>query len=154
MVVMLRAISKYYFDICDRLSIYHHCIWHDNGNSTTITMIKLRSYLHSRTTPHTSPLRAIYEVSFVSYNMKKMTAIYRERVLSWSRNLLRNFLGVRLEHVVYRFNNFGINKFRIGRFIHMPCILQNVIEVFTSMFSLNENIRSLIAWPFSDTTNL
>ena len=34
---------------------------------TTITVIKLRSYLNSRTTPHTSPIRASYGVSFVSH---------------------------------------------------------------------------------------
>ena len=38
---------------------------------TAITMIKLRWGLHSRTTPHTSLLRASYEVSFVNYTRKK-----------------------------------------------------------------------------------
>ena len=52
-------------------SIYHGYIWHDSAQSTTITVIKLRSDLHSRTIPNTSPLRATYEVSFVSYTNKK-----------------------------------------------------------------------------------
>ena len=33
-------------------------------------MIKLQSDLHSRTTPHSSPLRASYGVSFMSYRKK------------------------------------------------------------------------------------
>ena len=40
-------------------------------------MLKLRSDLHSRKTPHTSPLRASYGVSFVSYTKKKYRDISR-----------------------------------------------------------------------------
>ena len=40
------------------------------AHSTAIIMIQLRSDFHSRMTPHTSPLQASYEMSFVSY-MKK-----------------------------------------------------------------------------------
>ena len=55
-------VSNYY-----RLSICRGYIWYDNAHSTAIKMIKLRSNFHSRTTPHTPPLRASYGVSFVSY---------------------------------------------------------------------------------------
>ena len=40
-------------------------------------MIKLRLYWHSRTTPHTSPLRANYGGSFVSYTKKNDRDISR-----------------------------------------------------------------------------
>ena len=40
-------------------------------------MIKLRSDLYSRTTPHASPLRASYGVSFVSYTKKNDRDISR-----------------------------------------------------------------------------
>ena len=58
----------------DSLSIYIYIyiIW-----CTTITMIKLRSDLHSRTTPHTSSLQVRHGVYFVIYT-DKMTALYRE----------------------------------------------------------------------------
>ena len=60
-----------------RLSIYCCYIWYDIAHSTTITLIKLWSCLYSWTTPHTSPLRASYGVSFVSHR-RKMTTIYRD----------------------------------------------------------------------------
>ena len=41
-----------------RLSIYRGHIWYESAHSTAITMIKPRSHLHSRTKPHTPPLRA------------------------------------------------------------------------------------------------
>ena len=50
--------------------VYRSYIWYDNAHVTTITMIKRRSDLHSRKTSHTSPLRASYGVSFVSYTKK------------------------------------------------------------------------------------
>ena len=40
-------------------------------------MINIRSDLHSRTTPHTSPFRAIYRVSFLSYTKKNDREILR-----------------------------------------------------------------------------
>ena len=43
-----------------KLSIYRDYIWYDSAHSTTIKMIKLRTDLHTRKTPHTSPLRARY----------------------------------------------------------------------------------------------
>ena len=47
-----------------RLYIY---IYYDSAHSTAITVIKFRSDLHSRTAPHSSPVRASYGVSFLSY---------------------------------------------------------------------------------------
>ena len=58
------------------ISIVIH-IYHDNVHSTTITIIKFRSDLHWRTTSHTSPLRASYGVSFVSYTKKNDRDISR-----------------------------------------------------------------------------
>ena len=64
------------------LSIYRGYIWYNCAHSTTITMLKIRSDLHPRTIPHTSPVRASYGVSFVSWViLRKMTAIYRERTV-------------------------------------------------------------------------
>ena len=45
----------------NRLSIYRCYIFYNNAHSTTVTMMKFLSDLHSRTTPHTSPLRGLYE---------------------------------------------------------------------------------------------
>ena len=56
--------------IYSRLSIYRGYIGYDCAHRTIIKMIKFRSDLHSRTTPHTSTLRANYGVSFVSYTKK------------------------------------------------------------------------------------
>ena len=53
-----------------RFSIYRSDIWYKSAHSTTISIITFRSDLHSRTTPHTSPLRASYEMSFVSYTKR------------------------------------------------------------------------------------
>ena len=53
-----------------KLSIYCGYIWYRCVHSTTVTMVKLQSDLHSRTTPYTSPLRASYGVSFASYTKK------------------------------------------------------------------------------------
>ena len=61
-----------------RLSIYHGFIWYNSAHSTRITMIKLRSDLHSRMTPHTSPLWVSYGVSFMSYTKKI------DRDISWT----------------------------------------------------------------------
>ena len=52
-------------------SIYRNYIWYDSTHSTT--MLQLLSDFHSGTTPHTSPLRAWYGVSFARYTMKKWT---------------------------------------------------------------------------------
>ena len=41
------------FGLYYRLSIYRGYIWYGNTHSMTVTMIKLRSDLHSRTTSHT-----------------------------------------------------------------------------------------------------
>ena len=60
-----------------RCSIYRGYIWYGSAHSTTITMIKLRSDLHPRTTPHTWPLRASYGVTFVSYTKKNDRDISR-----------------------------------------------------------------------------
>ena len=74
-----------------KLSIYRDYIWYDSAHSTTIKMIKLRTDLHSRKTPHTSPLRARYGgggvvgvvgvVGLLWVVRRKMTAIYRERTV-------------------------------------------------------------------------
>ena len=53
---------------CYRLSIYRGYICYDSVCRTI--MIKLRSDLHSRTTPHNSSLRASYEVSFARITQK------------------------------------------------------------------------------------
>ena len=79
------------------LSISRGYIWCDSAHSTTIIMIRLQSYFHTRTTPHTSPLRASYGVSFASYTKKKMIAIYWERTVyfvsvSLSRTVTTNIL--------------------------------------------------------------
>ena len=67
------VVSFYY-----RLSIYRGYIWYDSAHSTTITTMKLRSDLHSRTTPILRPHgRAIGCHSWVIW-WRKMTAIYRE----------------------------------------------------------------------------
>ena len=50
-----------------RLLICRGYIRYDSAHSTINTMAIFRSDLHSRTTPHTSALRASYGVSFVSY---------------------------------------------------------------------------------------
>ena len=71
-----------------RLSICRGYICRDSAHNQTITMIKLRLGLHSRTTPHTSTVRASYGVSFMSYT-KKNTAIYRERTVLWCHTLRR-----------------------------------------------------------------
>ena len=66
------------FTLYYRLSIYSGHIWHDSAqHSTTITITKLRSDLHSRTTPHTSPLRASYGLSSVSYTNKNARDLSR-----------------------------------------------------------------------------
>ena len=51
-------------------SIYQGNIWYNSVRSSTITMVRLRSGLHSQTTPHTLPLRWNHEVSFMSYAKK------------------------------------------------------------------------------------
>ena len=69
-----------------RHSIYHGYIWYNSAESSTITMIKCRSDLHSRTTPHTSPLRARYGVSFVSYtnkNDRDISRVYCNYLTPW-----------------------------------------------------------------------
>ena len=48
-------------------STYRGRVWYENAHSTTITMKRLLSDFPSRTTPHTSSVRASYEVSCVSY---------------------------------------------------------------------------------------
>ena len=66
-----------------RLSIYRGYIWYDSAHSRTITMMKLRSDLHSWQTPQTSPLRASYGVSVVSYPEKPryiVSALYYPRI--------------------------------------------------------------------------
>ena len=64
------------------LSIYRGYMWYNCTHSTTITMLRIRSDLHPRTIPHTSPVRASYGVSFVSWViLRKMTVIYRERTV-------------------------------------------------------------------------
>ena len=55
-------------------------MWYDSAHST-ITMIKLRSDLHSRT-PHSSLLRASYGVSFASYTKKNDRDISRAHCTS------------------------------------------------------------------------
>ena len=60
-----------------RLSMYRDYIWYEGAHITSITMIKLWSDLHSRTTPHTSPLRARYGVSLASYTKKNDRDISR-----------------------------------------------------------------------------
>ena len=52
---------------------------YDIAHSLTNTMIKLRSDLHSQTTPHTSPLRAMGCLSWVI--QRTMTTIYRYRTV-------------------------------------------------------------------------
>ena len=64
-------------DLYYRLLIYCCHIWYDSAHSTTNKLIKLRSVLHSRTTPHKSPLRSSYGVSFVSYTKKNDRDILR-----------------------------------------------------------------------------
>ena len=51
-----------------RLYVIRYCIQYNNYNDKT---------LHSRTTPHTSPLRARYGVSFVSYTKNNYRDISR-----------------------------------------------------------------------------
>ena len=51
-------------------SRYRRYIGYGSTHSTTITTIQLLSDLHSQKTNHTSPLRANYGVSFVSYTKK------------------------------------------------------------------------------------
>ena len=60
-----------------RLSIYCGYIWYDNAPSTRNTGMKIMSDLHSRTTHHSSPLRASYGVSFVNYAKKRDRDISR-----------------------------------------------------------------------------
>ena len=50
-------------------------------HNTTNTMIKFRSDLHSRTTPHISPLRASYGVSFMSCTEKNDRDISRSHCI-------------------------------------------------------------------------
>ena len=65
------------FSFYYRLSIYRGYIWYDGAHNTTITTMKLRSDLHSRTTPILRPDgRAMGCRSWVIW--RKMTAIYRE----------------------------------------------------------------------------
>ena len=59
-------------------------------------MMKLWSDLHSRTTPHTSPLRASFGVSFASYTKKND----------------RDISGVLCEHISY-FNNANFTWFAL-----------------------------------------
>ena len=58
----------------------------DNAHVTTVTMVKLRSYFHSPTTPHTSPLRASDGVSFVSPPKKYYHDISRAHCMVDTRN--------------------------------------------------------------------
>ena len=62
----IRCLSFFMFDSRYIAVIYVY----DSVQSTAITMIKLQSGLQSQTTPHTSPLRVSYGVSFVSYTAK------------------------------------------------------------------------------------
>ena len=68
-----------------RLEIYLGYIWYDNVHRIMMRMIKLRSGLHSRTTPHTSPLRASYGVSFASYTQKNDREISRAHCLMFRK---------------------------------------------------------------------
>ena len=54
-------------ELCWRLSPHKNF----SVDSTTFTIIKHWSDLHSRMTPHNPPFRARYSVSFVSYTKKK-----------------------------------------------------------------------------------
>ena len=62
---------------------YIAVILYDTAHRTTVTMIKLRSDLYSRMTPHTWSLRASFGVSFVSYTKKKWPR-YIESTLYWA----------------------------------------------------------------------
>ena len=60
----------------------------DNAHSTTITMMIHWSDLHSRTPPHTWPLRASYGVYFVSYaKNEEIWPPYLERTVKGSDNI-------------------------------------------------------------------
>ena len=62
--------NKHYTVDLSRLYIYIYIYIYNNcAHSTTVTMIKFQLDLHSRTTPHTSPLRSL-KVIFLSYTKK------------------------------------------------------------------------------------
>ena len=69
--------SKQHIFIYYRLSICRGYIWYDSADNTQIIRVKLWSDLHSRRTSHTSPLRARYGVSFVSFATKNYGDISR-----------------------------------------------------------------------------
>ena len=65
-VAIYDTIDSRYIAIIYKLSIYR--VMYDTiVHNKYITLIKHRSYVHPRTTPHTSPLRASYGVSLVRY---------------------------------------------------------------------------------------
>ena len=73
----LSIYRSYQYVITNTVMTYCGYVWYDSAERIKITMIKLRSCLHSRTTPHTPPLRARYGVSFVSYTKKNHRDILR-----------------------------------------------------------------------------
>ena len=86
--VIFMAVWHYY-----RRSIYRSCILYDSAHRRAITMMILRSDLHSRMPPHSSPLRVSCGVPFVSHT-KKMTAVYPERiVIGYCTCVLISFRG-------------------------------------------------------------
>ena len=74
-------LSLYYI-----LSINRGYKQNDNTHITTVTMVKLRSYFHSPTTPHTSPSRASYGVSFVCPPKKNYHDISRTHCMVDTRS--------------------------------------------------------------------
>ena len=84
---LLEPMMNHFIYTYYRLSIYRGCIWNDSVHCTTIIMIKLRSDLHSRTTPHTSPLRASYRVSFEGCTKKNGLDLWKAYCI-WAPNML------------------------------------------------------------------
>ena len=71
-------VSHYCDSLYHKISIYRGYIWCDNAHSTTITMTKLRSDLHLRTTPHTSLLRASYRVSPLQASYRMSSDVFHQ----------------------------------------------------------------------------
>ena len=91
-----KAVGDRLHFMCDRGFIYDTIV-HMHG--TTITMIKLWSDLHSRTTTHIAPLRASYGVSFVSYANKNACDISRAHCIRHAYH--RNEKVVRMTALIF-----------------------------------------------------
>ena len=109
--------------LCNRLSIYRGYIWYDSKYSTSITMIQLWWDLHSRTTTHTSPLRASYGMSSASCTKKNDRSISRAHRI-WCRGRNQPSTKMCTQIFTFRYSAVVVKTWKNN---HIPHKLMDVI---------------------------